>query len=447
VRERVTGVPSGGASLISVVFVVVAIVAAGLASWRDDLAVPIAAGVVVAVIAALDWRIPVLLAALVLPTSVSLTTPVGFVAVSDALLLAGLLGALVRGDLMHALRIRAVRVIAGALGLYLVLALALGFASGTDGVVVEVAVRTMFWIPPLLAGAALADRDGVEGVRWMLSAYLVGSVAVAVSWLLSPFAGTVLFTHKNGAGQTLALAVLIIASSLRPRSRPLAVAIAIICGAGLIATGSRGAILSLALGLVVLVVLSVLRQATPGRIVTSLGVVIVAVAVLTVLSETILARVAAFSTDYTVQIRLTFWTDAIGQTVGREWIGNGVGAYAQQSSSLQRVLTLDPHNVYVLTYFEGGILLLLSFAAAMVTILVVLLRLRRTGGAAVLAATMQIVLLAHTIIDVYWSRGAVTLPFVVAGLAVGIVAASTTGDDGAGRLPPLRAPAHSGAHV
>ncbi|PZU37688.1 MAG: hypothetical protein DI573_11055 [Microbacterium sp.] len=330
-RERVTGVPSGGASLIAVVFVVVAVAAAGLTSWRDDLAVPIAAAVVVAVMAVLDWRIPVVLAALVLPTSVSLTTPVGFVAVSDALLLAGLLGALVRGDLLHALRIRAVRLVAGALGVYLGLALALGLASGAEGVVVEVAVRTMFWIPPLLAGAALAVRDGVQGVRWMLSAYLAGSVAVAVSWLLSPFAGTVLFTHKNGAGQTLALAVLIIASSLRPRSRPLAVAIAIICGAGLIATGSRGALLSLALGLVVLAVLSVLRQATPGRIVTSLGVIIVSVAVLTVLSETILARVAAFSTDYTVQIRLTFWADAIGQTVGREWIGNGVGAYAQQS--------------------------------------------------------------------------------------------------------------------
>ncbi|PZU37689.1 MAG: hypothetical protein DI573_11060 [Microbacterium sp.] len=92
----------------------------------------------------------------------------------------------------------------------------------------------------------------------------------------------------------------------------------------------------------------------------------------------------------------------------------------------------------MLTYFEGGILLLIAFAAAMVTILVVLLRLRRTGGAAVLAATMQIVLLAHTLIEVYWSRGSLTLPMIVTGCAValGALERPRSTDRGTTAVPP-----------
>lgn len=411
----------GGTTALVAGFVTIAVAASALLVVRDSLALLVASAVILLVVSLLDWRIPAVAGAAFIPTSVSLATAVGFVGLSDVLLLAALAGALIRGDLFAALRVRSVQVVVGGLLLYLVVALGLGLWVGAEGVVLETAVRTMFWIPPVLVGAAIGVRGGMPGARMLLTAFLIGCIVIAATWLASPFSGTVFFTHKNGAGQSLAFALLVLASPARPRWRALTVTAAIVCAAGLVATGSRGAILSLAIGFVALGLLAALRGWRPGRLLAVLAMIVAGIAALTLLAETILSQVRIFSADYTVQVRLTFWADAIAQTAGREWTGNGIGTYTQFAPMLQAVMTNDPHNVYVLTYFEGGYLLIAAFGAAMLVMLAVLVRAHAVGRLVPLAIALQVILLAHAVVDVYWSRGSLAVPFLVVGLAVAAI--------------------------
>lgn len=267
---------------------------------------------------------------------------------------------------------------------------------------------------PLLAGAFIALRG--QETRF-LKAYIVGSTVLAVVWPVLHNTSFGAEFQKNPVGQVIANAVLILIS-VRQLRRFLPCLPLLAIGLGL--TASRGAVVSVAAGLVVL---SLYSFATNPRVAVarSLALVVAGAVAYGLLPASTQSRLTTFSTSsvtaasYPILAREAYARDAGRIISAHPWTGIGVGNYL--TTSLVYGSTTDPHDVILLQAAEGGYLFAVSFVLLVLGALVCLWHLRGNwlapAAAAVMAATV-----AHGLVDVYWVRVTPVLSWTLLGIVM-----------------------------
>jgi hypothetical protein len=290
----------------------------------------------------------------------------------------------------------------------------------------EIAQRVEIVIVWLLFGV-LAVRAGL--LRRVLNGYVAACLVISALWIATPGVGSVLGMQKNPSGGFIASAVLVVLLSDLPNRRRLP--ILVVLAGGLVASGSRGSIV----GLVAAVGALLLLARHWRRTVLPLAALCAATGgILLLLPPEIQDRLLSRNADgvYTTRIREVLLADAL-QQFERSPEGVGIGAYQQRASALQNIGTHDPHNVLILHLVEGGWLLLGAFVLLAGGSLLWMLRLPKTP-LTVMALAVQVSILAHAFVDVYWARGTPSLGW----LLVGAAAAAAVGAEPLGGGPGSR---------
>jgi hypothetical protein len=281
--------------------------------------------------------------------------------------------------------------------------------------------RVELFLLPLMIGAAVALR-GLE-IPLLKTYLLTATIFAALYPIFSDDAGG-LGAQKNPAGQFIANGLLLLIAVRDLRGKMLLAAP--ILTLGLFWTQSRGAILSVVVGLAVLLLMH------PGRdrlrfVALLIPVAAVAAGAFALLPNAAQERNTSFDvgTDsraaYSLEIRERFRTEAWQMVHAEPMFGTGVGKYVDGVDGI-RPTTTDPHQVLLFQTVEGGY----PFAVAFVVLIVgsagvVALRGRGTllgpAGVALLLATV-----GHGLVDVYWVRGTPVLSWLVMGMVLGQMA-------------------------
>ena len=190
----------------------------------------------------------------------------------------------------------------------------------------------------------------------------------------------------------------------------------------LIHIASRGSVLALVVGAVVLVVFQ--REHT-GRVWRRLiPLIIIGVIAFLVAPASIRDRLTTFSSgtqtraQYALTIRQHYAHDAHRIIRAHPWTGVGIGNYEKADLALIPPpidTSADPHEVILLEEAEGGYGLAVAFLILVVGSFAVLWRMRRTELAPVTAAVL-IGGFAHGLVDVYWVRGTPVLGWLLVGM-------------------------------
>ena len=287
----------------------------------------------------------------------------------------------------------------------------------------------------MVGGLALAAALGSSGPRLLfIGPYLASCTLLSLAWLgHCRGAGACLGVQKNPSGQFIVVAILIVLGMrlLRPVSRTGLVAVLLV---GLWATGSRGSVLGLVAGVATLWIAS----ATIGRRWAAVGGGALAAGVIVLLLPS--ASAAQISSrlgsgDYSGGVRLEFLADAYRQARQHLLDGVGVGQYRPLDPRLSRIPDRDPHNIVLHAAAEGGLILVFALALLFGVVLYTLWKLRRTVAGR-LALAVQISLLAHGLVDIYWVRATPTVGWYLTGAAILAVVAGgePSGDD----APPTK---------
>ncbi len=323
------------------------------------------------------------------------------------------------------------RPVAGPVGVYLAAMVVVTAAHPGWSPVVNAAQRVELVVIPLLLGAVVltgrATRDAF--VLFTLAALVLG-----LFWVLAPGGtGQVLGVQKNPAGQYLVdAALLVLTASTEKRLRWLLFPVFVVT---VYATESRGALIGLLAGLVVYMLLHarhplhVVLRAVPLVVVVGLLYAVLPVA------EQARLRGDTTAVEYSDQVRRDYTADAQTVIGAHPVVGVGIGDYLAGSID-DLTLTDDPHNVFLLEAAEGGFLLLAAFVVLQLGGLVVVFRMRRRTPWALPAIAVQVAVLAHSTLDVYWVRGTPVLGFLLIGLALGTATPSTAGEARRHLAPP-----------
>lgn len=355
---------------------------------------------------------------LTLPFAGGLALTVGgfFVAIADVLAMVALLAVWMDRRSPGATLGGAVRAISPVLWLFVPYVLvasvqaALFHDAATLLTVVQRVEIVVVWT---LLGATLYQSNLL---RPFLYGYVLSTLVMSVAWIATPGVGGVLGSQKNPSGGFIAVSILLVVLS-RHRYRIPAL---LILAAGLIATGSRGSVLGLAVACVVL--LFMFRQwkrVILPLALTALAALVALYALPASLTDRFLSR--DVNSGYTEQVRDLFAADALEQ-LARNPEGTGVGNYRQFAVGLQRVETHDPHNVLILNLVEGGWVLLIAFLILVVGTIIVMLRGTRSP-IVVAAIAVQVSTLAHALFDVYWVRGTPAPGWALTGAALAAIVA------------------------
>jgi hypothetical protein len=341
-------------------------------------------------------------------------------ALSDVLLVLVTAGVILGGSLagsipaLHALR--PVKPVVAQYGFFLLLLLMIHFSLKG---VAQVGQRFELFLIPLIVGAfaALAGRQ-----LTVLKAYVLAASALALAW---PFMHSL--GQKNPVGQMVANALLLLVGvrSLR-RYAPLGIVLV----PGLFLSGSRGALVATAVGIVVILALQQSRARTAFTRLSLLF--LVALVTYAVLPVSLQGRLTTFapgtgsSAAYALHIRQQYVTDARHLIASHPIAGVGVGNYLTGDPRNLTQAT-DPHNVLLLEAAEGGYAFALSFV---ILILGVGLALRRMAAAELAPAAAGIFLatFGHGLVDVYWVRATPVLAWMLVGMVCGAMARHTAPD-------------------
>jgi hypothetical protein len=270
----------------------------------------------------------------------------------------------------------------------------------------------LFFLPLVIgAFATIAGRELA-----VLKAYVVAAACLAVLWPFDPSLG-----QKNPVGQLIGNAILLLVGVRGLRAyAPLA----LILVPGLLLTGSRGAVLATAIGLIVLITLQWSRTRTTfTRVVVVALVAFVAYAMLPVSLQnrlTTLMPGTGSRAAYALQIRQQYLSDAEHLIAAHPVVGVGVGNYLTGGTHGIRAAT-DPHNILLLQAAEGGYLFAVSFLVLVLVAMRVLRSLRDVDIAPVAAAVFLATVL-HGFVAVYWVRGTPGLAWLLVGMACAGVA-------------------------
>ena len=282
---------------------------------------------------------------------------------------------------------------------------------------------------PLLIGAYVALR---HRHLLVLRAYVLATTLLAVSWPVLNAHGLAGQFQKNPTGQLIVGAILLLVA-VRPLRRLLPCMPLLVIGLAL--TASRGALLALVVGVLVL---SLMLGGRSRRILIARTLVILLTGVVAypLLPSGITARFTSFSGAagtagaYAIDVRAEYYHDAEQLIAQHPWSGIGVGNYLAGSAA-EGTLTDDPHEVLLLEAAEGGYVFAASFVLLIAGIALALWRLRHNELVPVAMAVL-LATLAHGLVDVYWVRATPVLGFLLAGMACGLVTQRRT------REPALR---------
>ena len=334
------------------------------------------------------------------------------IAASDLILSGLTLFVLARWAVTHqAPELGDLRPLAWVVGPYLAVLAVLLVAHPGVGPLVATGQRLELVAFPLIVGAALARQGRTQ---WLLGAYLVSASAVAGLWIAGVHLG-----QKNPAGQFIAngLILLLACKDLRRRfvvATPLLLT-------GLLWTQSRGAILSVLVGAVVLVLVQ------PGRARWRTVLLLVPAAVATYVAFQLIPEAAQqrnldygsgkgsaaqWSVYYRNEQHEQAWTLIHAHPV----VGVGMGQYFA-GDGYSKPTTADPHQVFLFEWAQGGVLLLGAFVVLILTPLAVRWSARGSplmpAAAAITAAVM-----GHGYVDIYWVRGTPVLGWLLVGMAL-----------------------------
>lgn len=269
----------------------------------------------------------------------------------------------------------------------------------------------------LLLGAVLV-RTG--SLKIFLGWFVSGAILLSIFWLSAAGQAAVLGVQKNASGGYISAGfAIVLLSNMKMRWRALLLAL---LSGGLVSTGSRGAIL----GLVVSCGLLIFFASQWKKVVPPLMFAMIAGFIsISLLPGDVAARLLSQNEagEFNIQIRGLFVSDALYQWRHSPWTGVGIGNYRQILPGLQQVQTYDPHNVFVLALVEGGYLLLAAFLIFVIGTLLWILVLPRTRMI-VLAIVVQVSLLVHSSVDVYWVRGTPAIGWLLIGA---VMAAACSG--------------------
>ena len=300
---------------------------------------------------------------------------------------------------------------------YIVLMLLLLIYHLGFGTLFQTGQRLELFLIPMVIGAVMA----IEGHwQWVLRAYVVASTLLAAAWPFIVSGDQGLGIQKNPAGQFIANAIiLLIAVQPIRRLLPFCMPVLVI---GLLWTQSRGAIVSVGVGLIVLL----LMQAAHNR--RRLYLQLVPLSMLTLaafrfLPESAQQRNTTFSvaagTDAgrALKYRADYRADAWELIHQHPVVGVGVGQYRAGSDALLTTTT-DPHQVLLLQAAEGGYLLAGLFVALIVGTVAVLARCARRTALGPAAAAVTLAIAAHGLVDIYWVRATPVLGWLLVGMAL-----------------------------
>jgi hypothetical protein len=335
-------------------------------------------------------------------------------AFSDLLLVlvgAGVLAAaLLRGRVAE---LHALRPLRGGLvqyGVFLLVLLVIHFGLSDAA---QTAQRLELFFLPLVIGAFASLSNREHGV---LKAYVIMATALAALWPVMSSLG-----QKNPVGQLIGNALLVLVGIPRLRRY---LPLGLILVPGLLLTGSRGAILATAIGLLALLALQSSRSRSIFARLAVVGVV--AFATYAVLPVSLQSRLTTFApgtgsrSAYALQIRQQYVADAKHIIARHKVTGIGVGNYIG-GSARDGTATTDPHNVLLLEAAEGGYGFAVSF---LILVGVAALALRRMDGVEIVpvAAGVFLATVAHGLVDTYWVRGTPVLSWLLVGMACGAMA-------------------------
>jgi O-antigen ligase len=270
----------------------------------------------------------------------------------------------------------------------------------------------LYLLPMFVGAVALTTR----GAIWIRTGFVVGSVALAIGWVAIP--ESAFLGQKNPAGQFMVDGIILSLATIASwRWRivtlvPLAI--------GLVATHSRGAIVGLGLGLLILLFARMHRWSKNQwrwvlSPVVAAGFVLVIVATLNLAPE-VFGTAVDFqnSQDFSFPSRQVYRINAIDLIREHPVTGVGVGNYETGASGFT---STDPHNVLLRTAADGGLPALAAFLILVAGTSIAVWRRRQLNYFAAAALAIQVAILTHALIDVYWVRGTPVIGWLLVGMA------------------------------
>jgi O-antigen ligase len=226
--------------------------------------------------------------------------------------------------------------------------------------------------------------------------------------------------QKNPVAQMIVCAILLLLA-VREQRRLLWCMPLLLVGLGL--TASRGAIVALAVGIVVVALMHVGDRRHPfvGR---ALAILLTGLVVFQFLPSSITSRITNFSaagnsrSSWAIFYREQDYHYAALLIAAHPWTGVGIGNYLSGPAGGQ---VTDPHDVILLEAAEGGYVFAASFILLGLGVALVLWRVRRVDLAPA-AAGVLLATVAHGLVDVYWVRGTPVLGWLLVGMVCGLMA-------------------------
>jgi O-antigen ligase len=394
---------------------------------------PLLLAAVPAVLATLLWAIAdlerfvlfVVLAAMVYPAS--LAQPAGTnIAAVDLLLLVALASWLINNSLRNAPNpdLRNNPLLFPALLVVVVNWISLLWTVRSRSTIAFGVQLTEFLIVfPVVFGSLPRSRGTVRvGLMVLIAVTCVMAAALLLTFATHSRAqevGTYLpGLNKNAAGSFeaagLVLAYVLQTSSTGLIRRLLLVALVLDAG-GLVASGSRGAMLGAA-GAVLVVSIFLHR----GKIVAVALVTMLAALYLAIIAPGIAQKTTANGSYDTSVARVHIWKNAVKKIERRPILGTGGGTYEDTQYGQG-----DPNNLFLLTWAEEGLPGLAALIVLLVSFIRLLARARRLQNhddavLSLAAGAVVISLFLHFQVDVSWTRGATSLAFAMMGLMVAL---------------------------
>ena len=409
------------ADLVALVGVTLLAAAAGLLVARQPILAFVVAALPGAVILSLRPKITAIMLGLSLPFAQNVAGgSVGVnVALSDLLLVVLFATVVIDTALTRDWGVvAALRPVALPVGQYVAIMLVILAAHFGPETVLKTGQRLELFVAPLLVGAYLARRNHVVP---LLKAYIFSATLLAIIWPGVIEGHDVFGIQKNPAGQFMANAILLLVAV--KQVRPLLPALPVLV-IGLLFTQSRGAILSVAVGLFLIVLFQ------PGRNRGRVVALLVPLVLSTFVGYRLLPKEAQERTityrageetsgARAIEIRQEYREDANLLIRSNPHFGVGVGQY-RAGESRDGTETTDPHQVLLLQAAEGGWPLALSFVGLTAGTVVVAMRLRRRSELAATALAVNAAIVSHGFVDVYWVRATPVLGWLLLGMAVAL---------------------------
>ena len=326
-------------------------------------------------------------------------------------------------------------------GVYFVAMLAIVVIHPSGRSLIEAGHRTLLVVGPLSVGAwiYLSGRTRLALRLLVVVAAVVGAI-IFIAEAAHGFrtaASLPVALNKNYAGSVLGLSMLVaLAASreleLKPELRYAAIAA---MGGGLVASHSRAAMVGLVVGIFVWF----LRTHSDNRKRSFVIASLLAAGFLTYAIFLVSGQVAdKLATQNTNSVAVRNQTEDATIALWRTSPVVGVGIYYYTDPAYQEVnrWLVAPTNAVVEALAEGGIVLAAGFIIFNVGAVSVLLRYRNPLAVAGLACVAD--RLAHGMVDIFWTAGDSSLPWLIVGMGMAQAAVIGRTATGGSEEPEMR---------